>query len=76
MSDWREPGLFNNYHEAKLEYCTVTLESDGSVEITNTGGHYGDDVYTWLTIEQLELLARAARALVEYEASEDRRVCE
>ena len=74
MSKWREPGLFNNYHEAALDSCAVSLEKDGSVEFTVTGGYYGDDAYTYVSLVELEQLARAARALMEYEASEDRRL--
>ena len=73
---WKEPGLFNNYTDADLkdDCAKVCLQDDGSVEFTFAGSYYGDDVSRDISLENLELLVRAARALKEYTEAEQARV--
>ena len=72
---WKEPGLFNDYHEAKLKHGdTVVLQRSGEVEVTSEGSWGESDRYVFLTLEELERLARAARALKEYDEAEEARV--
>jgi hypothetical protein len=71
----KEPGLFNDYHEAELKGgAFAKLERDGEVEIRHEGDWGESDCYIYLSVDELERLARAARALKEYDEAETARV--
>lgn len=62
---------FNDYTEVKFQDGTVLIGRAGTVEITVTGGYYGDDVEACFSFEELEKVFAMAGAMRSYFAAQE-----